>query len=105
MIRVDVVGYIALGQLRCFQDDRQLLGLVFDRDNVADFAAVGRNIHKFPIHLDVAMIYGLPCSGTSVSKTEAVNHIIKPKLKKLEEDLTGDTTLAGCFVEVFAELP
>jgi hypothetical protein len=52
----------------------------------------------------VAVEHELTCSGASGSDAKTINYVIEARFEELEQNFTGDTFEARCFLEEVAEL-
>ena len=56
MIGFDIFRNVALGQLRRFHDEGELLGLFLDRNNIARLATVRTDVDALAVDGDVAVV-------------------------------------------------
>ena len=66
--------------------------------------AIRRDTNHFTIYNDVLVVDKLAGSTTGGSDTQTINDVVKTAFEVLKENLTGDTTGAGCLLEHVAEL-
>ena len=63
-----------------------------------------RYVHNLAVHSYVLVENDLAGSSTCGSNTQTVYHVVQTRFQKLEQDFTGDTFEARCFLEEVAEL-
>jgi hypothetical protein len=82
MVRLDVVGHIALGELNGLKHDGKLARLVADRDHVAFLDPVGRDVDALAVHRDMAVVHELPGGEDRWHELCAVDHGVEPPLEQ-----------------------
>ena len=93
-----------LGQLKIAEDQLTRLWLVFNGDLIARLHVIGSNINAAPVHEDVPMRNELAGGTARICQAQPENHIVDPRLKKLEKCLASDAALAQCVLENAPEL-
>src|ERR1700730_4435654 len=88
---------IAEGKLTRFR-------FVFDRNLVARFHVVRGNVDVATVDLNMAMGNKLTRSIARVCQSKAVNNVIEPSLKQLQQRFTSDTAFAQRVFEYAAKL-
>ncbi len=78
--------------------------LATDFDHVAGLHLEAGDVNGAAIHLDMAVVDGLTGGLAAVAEASAVNHVVETSFQKLKKDDTGNTTAAGSFFVVTAEL-
>ena len=93
-----------LGEIK--HAEGELLGgrLGTNFDFVTRLYLEARNIHTVAVHEDVAVVDHLTCGLAGVPETCAVANVVETALKELEHNYTRNTTAAGGFLIVSAEL-
>ena len=95
MIRVDVVRHITLCQLNGFQQNCELLGFVTNRDHVAFFDTVRRDVHFLAVHFHVAVVHELTGRENGWHELGAVDNGVQTTLKQTDQVLTSVTLHPG----------
>jgi hypothetical protein len=72
-----------------FLDDLER-ALLFEGDDIADFAEIARNVDLLAIHGDVTVIDKLTSSGASAGEAHPVDEVIEAALQDAEEGKTSD---------------
>ena len=78
--------------------------LLFDADNIASLAKVGRNIDLFAVDKEMSVRNQLACFGAGRSESAGIYHIIQTAFADNQQVITGH---AGSFLrhqEIFVEL-
>ena len=89
MVGVDVVGHVALGQLRGLEHGGELAGLVAYRDDVALLHAVGGDVHPRAVHRDVAVVHELAGGEDGRHELRTVDDRVEAALQQPDQVLAG----------------
>ncbi len=73
-------------------------------DYVAGFQGIGRDIHDFAVHRNVAVANQLAGAAAGGSNTQAIYRVVETRFEELEQHFAGYTVTARSVVESFAEL-
>src|SRR5262245_38174916 len=82
MVDLDIVRHVALGQRDRLEYDRELLRLLLDLDQIADFDAIARDRDAPTVHLDVAVADELPSGEHGGHQLGPIDHGIEPRLEQ-----------------------
>jgi hypothetical protein len=85
-------------------DNLEALAALANTYNLTGLNAIRRDTYNLAIDYDVLMVNKLTGSTTSGSYAQTINDVVQTALQVLEENLTGNTTGAGCLLEHVAEL-
>src|SRR5262249_15895689 len=104
VVDLDIVRHVALGQRDRLQHDRELLRLLLDLDEIADFDAIARDRDAPTVHLDVAMADELPRGEHRRHQLCPIDHGIEPTLEQPDHMGAGIALHADGFVVDAVEL-
>src|SRR5262249_50246197 len=105
VVDLDIVRHVALGQRDRLEYDRELLRLLLDLDQIADFDAIARDRDAPTVHLDVAVADELARGAHGGHQLGPVDHGVEPALEQPDHMGAGIALHADGFVIDAVELP
>ena len=85
-------------------DYLEALAALANTNDLSGLDAIRRDTYHLTVDYDVLVVDKLTGSTAGGSDAQTVNDVVETALQVLEENLTGDTTGAGCLLEHIAEL-